>query len=103
MTIITTRARAYVNHGRWIADCPDECGGATMLDPRQNYIVCGNCKGLSTVEWPADPDGITEALDERRNAQNRNWYPKGHPVALRARCPHGQSVDDLIAETKEYQ
>lgn len=104
MNIITTNARAYVNFGRWIADCPLDCGNAMALQPRQTTFCCqtsGGCGHIASVEWPEDADGIWEALEERRAPKNRNWFPKSHPLALKAGCPNGQTAQELRDETSE--
>jgi hypothetical protein len=104
--ILTTKARAYVNHGRWIADCPfPYCANAMALEPRQGMFQCGGqggCQQLAEVEWPADPDGIWEALSKRPVPGTRNWFPTGHTIALRASLPNGQSVKQLDDETAKY-
>lgn len=102
-TLITNQARAYVNHGRWIADCPIDCGGALALSPRQASFACPECHTISQVEWPKDVDDIWEALLQRVAPRFRNWFPAGHPLALRANCPHGQTVAQLRDETAENQ
>lgn len=101
MAIITARARAYVNHGRWIADCPVDCGGALILDKGQTQFPCPECLTITAIEWPKDPQGIWDALSKRMSPKTRNWYPEDHNVAVRACIPHGQTVDDLERETKE--
>lgn len=102
MTLITGTALAYVNWGRWIADCPADCGGALKLAPRQTLLSCEECGLFSPIEWPANADGITEALAQRGVPKTRNWFPEGHSLALRAGCPHGQTVAELRAETAEH-
>ena len=103
MTALTDRARAYVNHGRWIADCPRPYGGnAEALDPRQGAFHCSNCRLLVSIEWPTDPDELWDVLAKRPVPQTRNWFPPGHELALRSGCPHGQTVADLEAENDEY-
>ncbi len=37
-----TRGIAYVNHGRWLVDCP-ECGAPVPFDPKDGAAVCGVC------------------------------------------------------------
>lgn len=105
-TLITTRARARVNHGRWIADCPRPyCANAMRLTPGQSAFHCGGeggCQLVAEVEWRADADGIWAALTERPVPGTRNWYPSGHTEAVLLRLPHGQTADDLRAETAEY-
>lgn len=100
--IKTGAALAYVNWGRWIAECPAECGGALMLAPQQTLLSCEECGLFSQITWPADADGITDALAQRAVPRTRNWFPEGHSLALRAGCPHGQSVAELRAETAEH-
>ena len=106
-TLITTRARARVNHGRWIADCPRPyCANAMRLTPGQAAFHCGGeggCQLVAEVEWPADADGIWAALVERPVPGTRNWYPAGHAEAVQLGLPHGQSAGDLRAETREYE
>lgn len=98
-------AYAYVNHGRWIADCPDtRCGNAVALDPKQASYHCrGGCNLVTEIVWPADADDITRALAERPHDVNRHWAPAGHRQALTTGHPMGQTVADLRAETREYE
>lgn len=72
------RAFAYVNHGRWVADCPFGCGGAELaLDDR---FICRECLNAQAshrpipLVWPAPEDvsAIGAALGVRPPA-NRNW------------------------------
>lgn len=103
MTLLATRARVYVNHGRVIADCPRPyCANAEKLSPRQGTFHCSNCLMVAEVEWPSDLDEILAVLGRRPVPQTRNWFPDGHELALRSGCPHGQSVADLEAENREY-
>lgn len=102
MTLLKpARARAYVNFGRWIADCPLECGSALALTPSQESFHCPECHAVSLVEWPTNPDKIWDALQERPARRNQNWFPKNHTLAVRAGCPHGQTVKELKDETEE--
>lgn len=106
-TLITFRARARVNHGRWIADCPRPyCANAMRLDAGQQVFQCageGGCRMVAEVEWPADVDGIWAALEVRPVPGTRNWYPAGHGEALQLGLPHGQSAAELRDETAEYE
>lgn len=82
--------RAYVNHGRWVADCLF-CGGAVMAPVDDPRFLCGECLNrqvggrMVALELPADRDEIEAELLKRPNAINRNWRP-------------GETVDDLAAE-----
>lgn len=103
MNLITTQARAYVNFGRWIAECPLGCGNALELQKGQAQFFCnppGGCGHVGSVDWPSNPDELWEALDGRA-PKNRNWFPSEHPLALKANCPHGQTPQELRDETEE--
>lgn len=107
MNLIVTLARARVNHGRWIADCPRRyCANAMRLEPRQAMFHCGGeggCRMVAEIEWPSDADGIWEALLERPVPVTRNWYPAGHDEAVRLGLPHGQTPEELRAEQRHYE
>jgi Fe2+ or Zn2+ uptake regulation protein len=103
MNLITTRARAYVNFGRWVAECPYLCGSAMQLEPHETHLRCTECLTISEIEWPPNADEIWQALEERRAPRNRNWFPAGHELALRAGCPHGQTVEELRQETRDHE
>lgn len=101
--LVTNHARAYVNHGRWIADCPYDCGSATKLEPGEVIFQCSECFTVAQVDWPGNADDIWSALMERRAPRFRNWFPSNHVLALKAGCPHGQTVAQLREETAEHQ
>jgi hypothetical protein len=107
VNLIVTVARARVNHGRWIADCPRRyCANAMRLEPRQGTFHCsgqGGCLMVADIEWPADADAIWEALLERPVPVTRNWYPPGHVEAVKLGLPHGQTAEELRAEQREYE
>jgi hypothetical protein len=103
MIVLKNHARAYYNFGRWIADCPIRCGNALALQDSQTGFFCqppGGCGHIGEVEWPNDPQGIVDAMDGRA-PKNKNWFPEDHELALRSGCEHGQTVADLLRETKE--
>lgn len=100
--IITGMARAYVNYGRWVADCPVDCGCALALQPGQAIFSCVECHTVTQIDWPGNPDEIWEALSKRPAPRTRNWYPEGHDLAVRANVPHGQTVKELEDETAEH-
>ncbi len=101
MTLLTNKARAYVNFGRWITDCPADCGSAIQLERAQAVFRCPECMFMTEVEWPANPDEIWEALGKRPAKRNRNWFPSGHTLALRSGSPHGQTIQELEDETRD--
>jgi hypothetical protein len=96
-------AVAYVNHGRWIADCTRPyCANAEKLEPHQSVFCCSNCRQIDDVRWPADPDKVWAVLEARPVPQTRNWAPAGHRQAITDGFPDGQTVADLVDENREY-
>lgn len=93
-----TEALAYVNHGRWICDCP-ACKTGWLVNPAtpsklydakgREHDAC-SCGTAIVVVFPAEKAAIDEALAERKHAVNRNWYPH-------------ESVIDLLAQTLERE
>lgn len=109
MLLVPASAAAYVNHGRWIADCPKPfCGNAMALDPKQARFICGlldgrgrlanGCGTTADVHWPPDAVWIWDALLRRPDPGTRNWAPAGHRQAVADGFAAGQSVTDLLAE-----
>lgn len=109
MLLVPAHALAYVNHGRWIADCPKPfCGNAMQLDARQATYACGVLDGRGQLQggcglttglaWPVDAVWIWDALLRRPDPRTRNWAPAGHRQAVSDGFPDGQSVADLLAE-----
>jgi len=111
-------ARPYVYAGEWVADCPREDCGNTILMTRKddrdrgvawtpyeriNRFECGYC-GYETnsVHWPKDTALILDVLDCRPIPHTRNWYPEGHITAVKSGTPDGQTVADLIRENTEH-
>lgn len=72
-------AVAYVNHGRWLADCPFGCGGAELV--REEWFVCREClnaggAGRVPLVYPTEEDvRAIEAALVVRPIVNRNWCP----------------------------
>lgn len=76
------------------------------LDPGQTGFHCageGGCQLLAEVEWPPDPEAIWAALAVRPVPSTRNWYPDGHPEAVKLGLAHGQTAADLRDETRQYE
>jgi hypothetical protein len=71
------------------------------VDP-PSMFHCSNCKYIGPLEWPDDYEKIAAELERRPVPQVRNWYPAGHPFAIRAGIPDGQTVADLRAEFAEH-
>lgn len=90
---------AYVNHGRWVADCPSAaCTGAELVDPEDPRFYCLSCYNAPfggrwlRVRFPPERQrrAIERALLERPRARNRNWLP-------------GETVELLEEEHRRYR
>lgn len=80
-------ARAYVNHGAWVADCPvPYCTGAEHAGIRWGEVgriaeradgtgamSCKACGWLGPVEWPAERRELETLLMQRPDPRTRNW------------------------------
>lgn len=105
MQLLTTRARAYVYAGMWVAECPARCGNVERLfvkDVRLSVFHCSHCNCMADIEWATDEAEIMAVLERRPVADNRHWYPASHELAIRANIPHGQTVKDLENENREH-
>ena len=84
---------AYVNQGRWVADCPACLTGLQLprgpSQVKRKFILvgdeCVNCETPIRVVMPEDADLIDNALSVRPLSVNRNWYP-------------AETVGDLLVE-----
>ena len=74
---------AYVNHGRWVADCPN-CAGGIACWAENPHGCCLDCFHVYRVLFPDDRHEVEAAL-EARPVKNRNWRP-------------GETVDQLHTE-----
>lgn len=77
---------AYINHGRWVADCP--CNGAELVAPDHN-MLCGSCGAEHTVKFPGPKtkQKIERLLSLRSAPIYQNWQ--------------GESTNELEAENIE--
>lgn len=114
MQLVDARARAYVYSGDWVADCPRACGNVEHLyapiskrpgaprTVRLPSFACSYCTMQAPIDWPPHMSEITAVLALRPIPHTRNWYPAGHPTAVRFRVPHGQSVEELRDENAAH-
>ena len=71
---------AYVNHGRWVVDCP--CGSAQLACRSDRRFFCTDCRNAWAfgkwvrVTWPAEEADIEALLLQRPFPRNRNWHPR---------------------------
>jgi hypothetical protein len=76
---------ARINHGKWIADCPD-CNGAEFVFLEELFFMCAGCLNAGVgnkwrpVVVPTDRKSIEKVILARPLPQNRNWVP-GETVA----------------------
>lgn len=82
------QARAYINHGRWVVECP-VCGGGELA--LEKLEVCGipTCGTQFEVVYPEAPERVAaeRVLMAREDPDTRNWRPD-----------RGEQVLDLKAE-----
>jgi hypothetical protein len=77
---------AYVNHGRWVVNCPS-CPSAALAGVT---FACSECGfGPAGVQWPEEA-ALIEAALRPRPLVNRNWVP-------------GESVTDLVRENEVHR
>lgn len=71
-----TELTCYVNHGRWVADCPN-CNAGIAAWPKNPLLYCAECATVYSSKFPA-AQTIARATDAlaARSPHNRNWYPQ---------------------------
>lgn len=75
---------AYVNHGRWVANCPN-CNGGIPCFKGEKLGVCPDCRNGYEIQRP-DKDEVKEVerLLSKRSTVNRNWFPHETVEQLKA-------------------
>lgn len=102
---MSDQALAYIYSGAWVAECPTECGNVQAVSrDTASLFHCVYCQQFSEISWPPEEDMVEmmAVMGRRPNPSNRNWYPEGHPVAVRFGIPHGQGLQDLLDENTEH-
>jgi|ETNmetMinimDraft_23_1059889.scaffolds.fasta_scaffold120158_2 hypothetical protein len=77
--------QAYINHGRWVIECPD-CNGAQIASEEERRFWCLGCGNASVnfawrhVRMPRERADIEAVLLRRPAARSdkaitRNWLP----------------------------
>lgn len=70
-------AEAYINHGRWVVDCP-ACPNAVLVSKVTPYFLCSN-KACVLKEWIAvvmpaeDFEALGAEVMKRPNTENQSW------------------------------
>lgn len=80
---------AYVNHGRWVADCR-WCGTGMFTRPDWAVAYCAECGAKydrGKVKFPPTHEEIAKLLCRRVRRDQQNWKAT-------------QSVEDLCAENE---
>lgn len=76
---------AYVNHGRWLWDCPI-CKAAQCCTPNDPRAFCVGCFNRGDGYWPVlfpDAQVIADAtvlLERRARVEEQNWNPAGESI-----------------------
>ena len=73
----TTPFDAYINHGRWVVDCP--CGAGNATDPAWGIACCIGCGLVHTaVVFPSEVTiaEVEVLLDQRQSVLFRNFDPR---------------------------
>lgn len=79
-------ALAYINHGRWVVDCPSGDGGALVITKAEPFFMCPYCANEANggrwyrIVIPPNAADIEAALLARPairgwEARHRNWHP----------------------------
>lgn len=80
---------AYINYGRWIAECPMGDGCAFVVSKDQPYFICTvNAHGPYKVRFPRNANAIEDEL-RKRPENNQNWVK-------------GETVGDLRVENERH-
>lgn len=93
----------YVNHGRWVADCPN-CNGGMACWVEAGECCCLDCGTIYVnIEWPSKQTlkAAEDALAHMPVPEMRNWVPREeHVRALDARMKAQTpvSAEEQIAE-----
>ena len=73
--VLGVRLYAQINHGRWIACCP-ECNSGQVVTPDDPRMFCVEClSGWFRVVFPADTAAAEQSI-EQQPVRDQNWW---HP------------------------
>lgn len=74
-TVLGVRVYPQINHGRWVADCP-ECNSAQIVTPTDPRLFCVEClSGWFRLTFPADPLAAEQAVAELPVREQNWWHP----------------------------
>jgi DNA-directed RNA polymerase subunit M/transcription elongation factor TFIIS len=70
-------ADAYINHGRWVIDCPN-CNGGVLANAEE--VTCRDCGHTYKVKFPEDKEQAEQVMSHR-SVVNQNWHPDTETLA----------------------
>jgi hypothetical protein len=86
-TIVGVRLYAQINHGRWVADCP-ECGSAQIVTPADPRMYCVEClSGWFQIVFPADTAAAERSVEQQPVREQNWWHPDDDAAWNRPREP----------------
>lgn len=73
---------AYINHGRWVADCPN-CNGGIAAWAENDACCCLDCGRVYHAVFPSTRkrDKVEAILLERPSGAYMNWNPDRESIA----------------------
>ena len=85
---------AYVNRGRWVADCEaDRCDAGIAVSPNWKTAACFGCGArYKKVKWPRDRKKAELVLEKRPVMNSRNWRGETLAVLRAENAAHGIGV-----------
>lgn len=74
-TILGVRVYPQINHGRWVADCP-ECSSAQIVTPADPRFFCVEClSGWFRLTFPSDVPAAEQAVKDLPLRERNWWHP----------------------------
>lgn len=74
-TVLGVRLHPQINHGRWVADCP-ECGSAQIVTPADPRFFCVEClSGWFALTFPPNVTAIEATMADLPVSEQNWWHP----------------------------
>lgn len=74
-TVLGVRLYAQINHGRWVACCP-ECNSAQITTPADPRMYCVEClSGWFVVVFPTDTTAAERSIEQQPVREQNWWHP----------------------------
>ena len=85
----TESIKAFINNGRWVAECPMGDGCAFVVSKSDPYLIClFGPHGPYKIVFPANAEAIEAVLLLRPKPGNRNWTTENVSVLRRENSEH---------------